>query len=733
MKRSRIRRPPPDRAGGPEPPREENVIFTELAALCTSPGFAHAIAFFCYRDNLVRFGKALTPDDLAHMHSGSQLIRTEISTLIGLLVRKPIDYAMPEIGVLQGYLDKTEALLLELHHALSSVWFKDFDPEKAKAGSFDPFSTGSAMREPIFYGGDSAYNFQYREFAGKKYAGDRDWLLAHKGFDITNAVTVADALRDVLVEKQTAIVKSFKSRPRTEWTVFPAFTFSLGELAQRSGIDPGAIRRVIDAFCLPPDDRNAQFTALQEFNATNASPILPIDNDEYVLFQHYSLMEALYESPFFWMGADESYATTALSNRGQFTEILAFERLKRVFGPHVYANVHLERGKSDEIGEIDVLVVFGDRAIVLQAKSKRLTLEARKGNDFQIKDDFKKAIQASYDQALICSKALIEGTCKINDSHGKAITLTTPLKQIFPVCIVADHYPALAFQARQFLKSEVTEKIAQPLVTDVFALDAMIEMLETPLRFLSYLDLRRMHGAKIHTMHELTLLSMHLKHNLWINAEYDFVMFDEDIAVHLDAAMAVRREGIPGARTPDGILTRLRGTHVGRIVSEIESRPDRATIDLGLQLLALGEDSIDTINEGIAVISAQAAQDGKNHDFTAGFGASSCGLTVHCNDRQGEAAAESLFNHCSLRKYLQKALRWFGLAIAPATGAVRFGLMLEGEWQQNPLMDDAVRHMPTGIAPNKIKAALRRNNKVGRNDPCRCGSGRKYKKCCLKS
>jgi hypothetical protein len=46
--------------------------------------------------------------------------------------------------------------------------------------------------------------------------------------------------------------------------------------------------------------------------------------------------------------------------------------------------------------------------------------------------------------------------------------------------------------------------------------------------------------------------------------------------------------------------------------------------------------------------------------------------------------------------------------------------------------------MPTGwLAPsdaNRIRrenCALRQHSKVGRNDPCPCGSGRKYKKCCL--
>jgi hypothetical protein len=492
------------------------------------------------------------------------------------------------------------------------------------------------------------------------------------------------------------------------------------------------VQRVIEGFCLPPDDRNDQFTGLQEYNATNAAPILPMGGGQFTLFQPYSLLEALYESPFFWMVADDTYAKRAFANRGKFTEDVAYARLQHVFGPHAYQNVHIERRKGEESGEIDVLVLFGDRAIVLQAKSKRLTLEARKGNDLQIKGDFKKAIQDSYDQAFVCAKALVEGGHTFKTADGQEIALAMPLKQIFPICIVSDHYPALAFQTRQFLKYESTETISPPLVFDVFTLDTITEMLETPLHLFSYLDLRRRYGKKTLAMHELTLLSTHLKYNLWVGQDVDLVSLSDDIGVHLDVAMIVRREGVPGARSPDGILTRLIGTHVGRILSEIEARPDPHTIDLGLQLLALSEGSADIINAAIERISEEAAQDGANHDFTASFGPRSSGLTIHCSYRPAATAAKALAVHCNLRKYAVKASHWFGLAIDPGTAALRFGVKLEGDWQYDPQMEDAVKKMPEGIRPDKMKNALKARHKLGRNDPCPCGSGRKYKKCCLR-
>ena len=48
-----------------------------------------------------------------------------------------------------------------------------------------------------------------------------------------------------------------------------------------------------------------------------------------------------------------------------------------------------------------------------------------------------------------------------------------------------------------------------------------------------------------------------------------------------------------------------------------------------------------------------------------------------------------------------------------------------------PIDDDAMKNIQTmfsGLTKNKVP---RRSVRIGRNDPCPCGSGRKYKKCCL--
>lgn len=42
-------------AGAAAPRRTEREIFQELAAVCTSQGYSHAIAYLCFRDNIVRY------------------------------------------------------------------------------------------------------------------------------------------------------------------------------------------------------------------------------------------------------------------------------------------------------------------------------------------------------------------------------------------------------------------------------------------------------------------------------------------------------------------------------------------------------------------------------------------------------------------------------------------------------------------------------------------------------
>lgn len=713
--------------------RKEQTIFAELATLCASPGYVHAIAYFCFRDNMIRYSGDMKAEDMQHLFSKSRLIRTETSTLIGLMLKHDIDYSLPSPHILEKYVRTTEALLEEIHHAMSASIWEGFDPAKLVEKDFNPFNNGVALREPIFYGGESAYSFQYRDFSPAKYGRDDPWLVANKGFSIQDARNVVHAISRLQDEKAVTTLRSMREAAPDAWTFLLGDTFSAQEVADHAHMDPVLVERILAVFAVQPDARNEQFTALHDFNIANASPLILTPEGNYLLFHIYSFVEALYESPFYWMGADNAYVSTAMQNRGLFTEQFAVERLSQVFGrDNVFSNIDIFESKGKKLAEIDVLVLFGNRALVLQAKSKRLTLEARRGNDLQIKDDFKKSIQDSSDQTYRCAALLEEGKCSFKDAAGNDVKLPANLKRIYVLCLISGHYPALSFQARQFLKCAPTTTISPPFVMDVFALDAMTEMLSSPLHLLSYIDRRTNYNDKLMASHELTILSYHLKQNLWLNDDHDMVMLDDDISADLDLAMLVRREGIHGKSTPDGILTRFSATSLGKMVKAIETRPDPATIDLGFTLLTLGEDTVDAVSAGIDQITKQAVADGKSHNFTAGLRQGGTGLTIHCNADPVEVAGPSLQRHCYARKYTEHAQTWFGVCLQPSDQSLRFGLNLDFAWEQNDAMDALTKTMgKSSNLANLLNGPDMRAPKVGRNDRCPCGGGKKFKKCCL--
>ncbi|NMC63127.1 MAG: hypothetical protein GYA55_08155, partial [SAR324 cluster bacterium] len=71
-----------------------------------------------------------------------------------------------------------------------------------------------------------------------------------------------------------------------------------------------------------------------------------------------------------------------------------------------------------------------------------------------------------------------------------------------------------------------------------------------------------------------------------------------------------------------------------------------------------------------------------------------------------------------------------GLCLEPRTGVIRFSSNLEFPWAHSTEMDEIVANMSDAQKKPSLPI-MPRKKKAGRNDPCPCGSGRKYKKCCL--
>lgn len=90
--------------------REESEIISDLAQVCASPGYIHAIAYICFRDNTIKYADTVTADDMVHQYSMERLARTEISTLIGLARKEQLNTDLPTLNETKEYIEKKLSL-----------------------------------------------------------------------------------------------------------------------------------------------------------------------------------------------------------------------------------------------------------------------------------------------------------------------------------------------------------------------------------------------------------------------------------------------------------------------------------------------------------------------------------------------------------------------------------------------------------------------------------------------
>ena len=110
--------------------------------------------------------------------------------------------------------------------------------------------------------------------------------------------------------------------------------------------------------------------------------------------------------------------------------------------------------------------------------------------------------------------------------------------------------------------------------------------------------------------------------------------------------------------------------------------------------------------------------------------------TTHPDQRQG-------YDHAGTKEWAESS-EWLGLTILRTEqggpedkiGAVEFSAKFRTEGKDQEHFEVALfgreegRWVYTGQLNEPGKTVRRETPKVGRNDPCPCGSGKKYKKCC---
>ena len=266
----------------------ESDIFSKLERLCTSPGYVHALALICFY-NEINLG---TKADPIPEGAPPELPHTEVITLFGLLIKAPISYELPSAEGLSSYANESYQLLHELHMAMVN------NNTQSTSAEANP---GSKMfREPIFYSGDSAYYFQYLDFAVSKYKADAAWLLSNKNVDLNAGRSVCTKLAKLHQQRMSEILNSRPGDVKQQELILEAFQYSHEDLRlSRAELD------FIEAFTLPLDQNNTKFNSVSAFNTALAHPIIRRNDNEIIVLSYYWLTQSFYESPYYWLLEDD--------------------------------------------------------------------------------------------------------------------------------------------------------------------------------------------------------------------------------------------------------------------------------------------------------------------------------------------------------------------------------------------------------------------------------------------
>ena len=708
--------------------RSTHDVIGDLELLTQEDGFIYT---FCH---LVLDALWMSPDEIADIDWSQRLSVRELSFLLGLMVKRPLVLTAPpseETATEQATI--ASGLLEELHRvqtfSLSGVAgevhpdVQDWADEVGR--SYDDWmASGRGMVEPIFYGDDGAYDFQYLEMAEKRYGNDEPWIKEHLGTSWESILEIARQLKG-LAQARASRIHTILTFQEMSSQYLAVFSFSPEDI---TNVSHGAVDRFLDAFALVPGKANPEFRTIGDYNAAHSHPVIRLEGDRFFLPIFFDLAKSIYESPYYWMLKDGNYKETGLINRGDATEEIAFNLLTRVFGKeNVYRGVKI-RNRNQDVTDIDVLAVAGNKAVIVQAKSKKLTMASRGGDGDSLKGDFQEAVQDAYEQALLSRKAVLETDSSLTVGEERLVRLKETIDDAYLICLTGDHYPAVTTQVESFLQKG--EGDPYPLAMSIFDLDIVTFYLEDPFDLLYYLRQRTIHATHFKSDSEMALLAFHLRNKLYPTEEADLTYIDQGTACLIDANFPVAKGHYPKTKAANRLFHQWRNEQFERLIRQVKMYGQPGLTDVLFFLFDVAGSGADNLIKIIQRTKRATRLDGELHDASMPFPRHASGITFVSYPPTSSHAEEQRYQDqfrglAMARKYRSMANEWLALASrSDDQGPFNMLWYSKEPWQPDPDLDNLAK-----VLLKSGRAIHASGRKLGRNEQCPCGSGLKFKRC----
>jgi len=162
-----------------------------------------------------------------------------------------------------------------------------------------------------------------------------------------------------------------------------------------------------------------------------------------------------------------------------------------------------------------------------------------------------------------------------------------------------------------------------------------------------------------------------------------------------------------------------------QLINDIEITKKPNFTDVTTSLLSYSSKTIKEIIASIGNLQSSLDRDGLDHDLTLFFNKEKEGLLISVTNSKTQENLLKLEQHCKLKMYQTKYNKWILVVFEIQDGKRQVDFRIfEKNWEYDPIMEEKLKRF------KKAKFRKISVDKVGRNDPCPCGSGKKYKKCC---
>ncbi len=402
-----------------------------------------------------------------------------------------------------------------------------------------------------------------------------------------------------------------------------------------------------------------------------------------------------------------------------------FERIVRPFPVYSKLYYNFSENGTQKRCELDHLILVDNIVLLIEDKSRGLSDATHRGAIESIKKDLTRTIEDAYGQASR-AKRYITSTltgATFEDKRGNVVVTINPkdiLKYVLINVTIDDlgFFSAQLHHLKNFNMLSGDEWIWSVFVNNLRVISDLSDSLG---EFLLYLErrLRMNEHRNLMTQDELDFYMLFYHHGMYFEDNQPRLFLD-NITSPLDEYY----EGAMGRQRPTE-KPRFNIDEPYRIlVKQIQDSGNRYASLVAMKLLGMNGETHGQILRSVEESSQRYLADGSLHDF----------IQVVL-DEGGSAGFILKFFFIPRGQPWEYESRWkphIVRRMCEYNIGEAYVIFVEMAGQERRITGlDFFQEPITRRARTKETAA--RSGKTGRNDPCPCGSGEKYKKCCWKA